>query len=178
MQTTDRADLLLHPIRLRIGMTMAGEELTTSQLAERMPDIPQATLYRQVATLLNGGILEVVAETPNRGAIEKTYRLVEEAASLGPEDAAKMTAEDHVAGLTTFVGALVEATARYLKTEDADPSVDVFGYRQIPVWLSGTEAEELISKLGDVIEPYLGNDAEGRDRILWNTILIPDVAAR
>ena len=158
-------------------MTMAGEELTTSQLAQRMPDIPQATLYRHVATLLKGGILEVVAETQNRGAVEKTYRVVEEAASLGPEEAAQMSAEDHVAGLTTFVGALVEATARYLKSEGADPASDPFGYRQIPLWLNENEVDDLISRLGEVIEPLLNNDPEGRSRILINTILIPDVAA-
>lgn len=173
----ERADLLLHPIRLRIVMAMAGDELTTAELAQRLTDVPQATLYRQVAVLHDAGILEVVAETQNRGGVERTYRLVENAASLGPEDATQMTAEEHMAGLTTFVGAVVEATARYLHSEGARPGADVFGYRQIPLWLSDQEAREMIESLGRVIQPFLDNQPEGRSRVLLNTILIPDGSA-
>ena len=45
------ADLLLHPIRLRIIQTFLGDrQLTTSQLRLEIADVAPATLYRQVAT--------------------------------------------------------------------------------------------------------------------------------
>lgn len=171
---TERADVLLHPIRLRIVMTIGGAEMTTADLARMLTDVPQATLYRHIATLHEAGILEIVSETQHRGGVEKTYRLVESAASLGPEDAAKMTSEEHLAGLTTFVGAVVEATARYLHSEDAKPGTDVFGYRQVPVWLTDREAVAMVEALGRALAPFLENEPDGRRRILFNTILVPE----
>lgn len=155
-------------------MTMGGEEMTTADLARRLTDVPQATLYRHVAKLHEAGILEVVSETQNRGGVEKTYRLVESAASLGPEDAARMTHEEHLAGVTTFMGAVVESTARYLHSEDAKPGIDVFGYRQVPIWLNDEEAAAMVEALGKALGPFLENEPEGRRRILFNTILVPD----
>ena len=45
------ADILLHPVRLRIVLSFGSEQLTTAQLAQRLPGVSHATLYRQVATL-------------------------------------------------------------------------------------------------------------------------------
>ena len=51
-------ELVLHPVRLRIVQAFLGTpSLTTAQLRERLPDVPAATLYRQVATLVEGGLL-------------------------------------------------------------------------------------------------------------------------
>ena len=50
------ADLLLHPHRLRIVQAFLGRDrLTTADLRALLPDIPTATLYRQITTLLDGG---------------------------------------------------------------------------------------------------------------------------
>ena len=70
---TRRSDILLHPVRLRIVLTVAGDEATTADIAERLPDVPQATLYRHIAKLADSGILDIVGERRARGAVEKTY---------------------------------------------------------------------------------------------------------
>ena len=54
-----KADLVLHPIRIRILMALAGEHRTSQQLADNLRDIPQATLYRHIARLAKAGIIEV-----------------------------------------------------------------------------------------------------------------------
>ena len=78
------AELLLHPVRLRIVQAFLGEgELTTADLRARLTDVSPATLYRQVATLAAGGVLEVAAERRVRGAVERTYRLRPERAAVG-----------------------------------------------------------------------------------------------
>ena len=89
-----KSDLLLHPVRMRIVQALLGDrELTTAQLQGELPDVPAATLYRQVAALLNGGALEVTNERRVRGTYERTYRLRPENTHIGPEDAAAMTPE-------------------------------------------------------------------------------------
>ena len=45
----DQADLLAHPVRLRIILALSqNEEMTAQQLGEALTDIPQATLYRHL----------------------------------------------------------------------------------------------------------------------------------
>ena len=77
------ADLLLHPIRLRIIQAFLGDRaLTTTELRAELPDVAPATLYRQVARLVDAGVLGVVAERRVRGATERTYVLRASSASV------------------------------------------------------------------------------------------------
>jgi DNA-binding transcriptional ArsR family regulator len=70
------ADLVLHPVRLRILQAfLGGRHLTTGDLARELPDVAQAGLYRHVSRLAKGGVLEVVGERQARGAVERTYAL-------------------------------------------------------------------------------------------------------
>ena len=70
------ADLLLHPVRLRIVEAFLGDRaLTTTQLRAELPDVPAGSLYRHVAKLVDAGVLSVVGERRVRGAVERTYVL-------------------------------------------------------------------------------------------------------
>lgn len=172
-----RSDILLHPVRLRIVLALAGDEMTTAAIGARLPDVPQATLYRHVAALADAGLIEVVGEEQRRGTTERTYRLVDDEVSLGPEDAAAMSPEQHMAGFVTFTGALIDAFGRYIEENHSDPATDIVGYRQVPLWLSQEEAAELAERILEALAPYAENRAsDDRTRILLNTILIPDVS--
>jgi Fe2+ or Zn2+ uptake regulation protein len=81
MGAAQRRDLLLvqpvklrlHPVRLRILEAFLGDrKLTTADLRAELPDISAASLYRHIAFLVEGGVLEVVAERRVRGAVEQT----------------------------------------------------------------------------------------------------------
>lgn len=173
-----RSDILLHPVRLRIVLAMSGDELTTAELARRLPDVAPATLYRQVATLSESGVLEVVRERQVRGGVERTYRLVTGAASVDADDAASMTKEEHHAAFVMFVGALVEAFGRYLDHPQSSPAEDGVGYRQVALWLSEEELETLAAEYGELVERFAHNaPTEERHRRTLTTILIPDVTA-
>ena len=63
----DKADLILHPARLRIMGELGGRQMTSRQLAIALPDMAQASLYRHIKALLDGGILEVVSEQAVNG---------------------------------------------------------------------------------------------------------------
>ena len=169
------AEILLHPVRLRIVLAFGSEELTTAQLAERLPDIAQATLYRQVATLSDAGMLEVVAERRIRGGTERTYALAEGAARLGPADAAEMTPDELLRGFLVFAGTLVDSVGRYLEHPSADLERDPLSFRQAALWVDDEERSELIDRLRAALAPYLENQpSTARERLLVNTILVPD----
>lgn len=171
------ADLLLHPVRLRVVQAFLGNRtLTTADLREELPDVPAATLYRHVALLADAGVLIIVGERKVRGAAERSFRLVQEAASLTAEDVADMTAEDHRRAFTTFVAGLLADFDRYLerRADDIDLGRDGVGYRQVGLWLTDEEFAGLAADLRAVLTARLDNRPEGaRRRRLVSTVHLP-----
>ena len=64
-----RADLIMHPVRMRLLATLAHRQLTPRQLSQLLPDIPQATLYHHLGILTRAELLRVVSERQIRGAV-------------------------------------------------------------------------------------------------------------
>lgn len=169
------AEILLHPVRLRIVLAFGSERLTTTRLAERLPEIAHATLYRHVGVLADAGVLEVVAERRVRGGVERTYALVSEAVKLVPDDAASLSKEELQRGFGVFVGALMESFGRYLDHPSADPAHDPLSFRQAALWLDDDERADLIERIRSALAPYVANEpSSGRERLLLNTIIVPD----
>ena len=171
------ADLLLHPVRLRIVQALLGHRaLTTGELAAELPDVSTATLYRQVAVLAGAGVLEVVGERRARGAVERTYRLVLEAVSVGAEEAAAMDVEQHRRAFATFVAALLADFDRYLDRSGGTPDLlrDGVGYRQAAMWLTDEEFGSLLDELRAAVASRMENGpAAGRRRRVLSTVLLP-----
>ena len=174
------ADLLLHPVRLRIMQAFLGERaLTTSELRAELSDIPAASLYRHVARLVGADVLQVVAERRVRGALERTYMLRLAAASIGPDEVASMSAEDHREAFMAFVAGLLGDADRYLQRADFDPLQDGVTYRLAGLWLDDAEYADLLRDLVRLLHPRLANAprAGRRRRILATVLLLGDDAA-
>lgn len=171
------ADLLLHPVRLRIVQAFLGDRtLTTTDLRGELPDVPVATLYRHVGLLADAGVLSVVGERKVRGAAERSYRLVLEAASVSPEDGAAMTAEDHRRAFTTFVATLLGDFDRYLDRAGDPPDLlrDGVGYRQAAVWVTDEEFDVMVGDLAAVLTARMANRPDGaRRRRMVSTVHLP-----
>lgn len=169
------ADLLLHPVRLRIVQAFLGDRaLTTSALSAELADIPAASLYRQVARLVDAGVLAVVAERRVRGAVERTYVLRLTAASIGPDQLAAMSADDHRQAFMAFVAGLLGDFERYLTRGDIDLIRDGVSYRIAGLWLDDAEFSDLLLELGRALQRRLANPPRlGRKRRILGTILLP-----
>ncbi|MBB6389719.1 helix-turn-helix domain-containing protein [Microbacterium thalassium] len=176
--TSSRSDLVLHPVRLRIVLECSSNDVTARELADRMPDVPQATLYRHISALADAGVLRVVSERRIRGGVERTFRVADGAAGLDSGDAAAMSADEHREGFAVFAGALISAFSRYLDLPDARPSEDPVGYRQVALWLSEDELRAMVAALSGALQPFLGNEpTPDRRRVLFSTVLMPDAGA-
>ncbi|PPK94245.1 helix-turn-helix protein [Kineococcus xinjiangensis] len=174
------AELLLHPLRLRIVQAFLGDRtLTTADLRAELPEAAAATLYRQVALLADAGVLEVCAQRRVRGTVERTYRLRTGAASLEAADLAGMSVEEHRQGFLAFTASLLADYDRYLAGADPDPGRDLVGYRQAALHLSDEELGDLAAELREVVLRRLAlAPAPGRRRRLLSTVLMPaDVPA-
>jgi DNA-binding transcriptional ArsR family regulator len=169
------ADLLLHPVRMRILQALFdADPLTTSQLRDRLPDISPATMYRHIAVLAEGGVLEVVEEKRVRGTVERSYRVRKEEASVDPAARAAMTREDHQRAFTTFATSLMSDFDRYLAQENADPHLDGVVYRQAAVWLTEEEFAEMVEEIEHAVVSRIGRAEDGRIRRVVSLVVVPD----
>jgi DNA-binding transcriptional ArsR family regulator len=173
------ADLLLHPVRLRIVQAFLGDRaLTTSDLSAELADVPPASLYRHVARLVDAGVLAVVAERRVRGALERTYVLRVTAASIGLDEVSAMSAEDHRQAFMAFVAGLLGDFDRYIARDDRDFLRDGVGYRMSALWLDDAEYQELLRELTRVLQPRAANPPRpGRTRRILGYVLLPGTDA-
>jgi DNA-binding transcriptional ArsR family regulator len=178
--TTSRADLILHPVRMRLIVTLARRQLTVRQLSELLPDVPQATLYHHLGLLTRAGLLRIVSEHPVRGTVEKVYANADDDATLSPADLANASREDHLRYFTVFVSALLADFARYLQQDgQIDLVADGVGYREVPFYLSDEEFAQAAAAVNQALLPFLNNwPAPNRRRRLFTSIVFPDVESR
>lgn len=171
----DVLELLTQPVRLRIVHAMrGGQAMTTAQLCERITDVSKATVYRHTEALAAGGVLEVVEERRVRGAVERSFRLRAEHASIDPKLAASMSVEDHRSTFAVAMAALIAEFGAYLDREDSDPGRDPVGYRQHAVWLDPDELDELNGHLRQALLKTLDNEpSPDRTQYLISPILFP-----
>lgn len=169
------ADLLLHPVRLRIVKAFLGDRaLTTTQLAAELGDVPIGSLYRHVSLLTNAGVLQVVAEVRVRGAVERTYTLRLAAAQMHPSEMAAMTPEEHAHAFMAFVAGLLADFDTYTGSESFDPIRDGASYRISAMWLTDTEYAAYLRDLLAISQPRLANaPAKGRRRRVLYHVLLP-----
>jgi hypothetical protein len=160
------ADLLLHPVRLRIVQAFLGDRaLTTGDLRAELPDIAPATLYRHVARLVDAGV---------RAAVERTYVLRTSAATISLDELEHMSAEDHRQTLMAFVAALLADFDRYIERDDIDLLRDGVSYRLAGLWLDDQEFRKLLLELTRVLQPRFANAPRpGRRRRILGTVLLP-----
>jgi len=175
-KSTPTLELLLHPVRMRILNAMSGgRTATTSELCARMPDQAQATVYRHVALLLQGGLLEVEEEQQVRGAVERRYRVLRDRSRIGPEIAAAMSREEHRLGFTAAMAALIGEFNTYLDRDGAQPFADSVSYRQATLWLDEKELADLVRTMQKELITLLKNKPRpGRRSYRTSLILFPE----
>jgi hypothetical protein len=171
----DSADLLLHPVRLRIVQAFLGDRaLTTSQLSTELSDVPAASLYRHVARLVGAGVLQVVAERRVRGAVERTYVLRLAAARVGVADIEAMSADDYRQMFMAYTAGLLGDFDRYLQRSDVDLLRDGVAFGIEGLWLDDAEFAGMMRDLYRVLEPLRANAPKaGRRRRLLASVLLP-----
>jgi hypothetical protein len=169
------ADLLLHPVRLRILQAFLGDRaLTTTQLADELDDVPAGSLYRHVALLTKAGVLQVVAERRVRAVVERTYTLRLLAARVGPAEAVAMTPEEHSRAFLVFVAGLLADFDRYLGSGPPNFVRDGVSYSMAAMWLTDAEYAEFLRDVQAIVQPRLANaPRKGRRRRMVSSVFLP-----
>jgi DNA-binding transcriptional ArsR family regulator len=171
-----KSDLILHPIRLRLMTELAGRQMTAQQLAEALPDVAQASLYRHIKRLLEGGVFEIVAEQLVNGAVERTLAVVAGQTQLSLAEAQAMTAVEHIRAFNIFAASLIESFSRY--ADGADPAyfmVDGVSYSRAVIYLTDEERAEFQQAIMNLMGQVMSNQPQpGRKRYTLASVVIPD----
>lgn len=169
------ADLLLHPVRLRIIQALLGRDaLTTRELGERLPEIAPATLYRHVAALVDAEVLTIVAERKVRGTIERTLRLRDERVSVDPDDPA-LDSDALRGGFLAYLASLAAAFDGYLGGSRSTLEADMVGFRQVAVHATDDEWRVALEGVRAALSPLLqrSEPPTGARRRLFATVTLP-----
>ncbi len=173
-----KADIILHPIRMRIITELMNQDMTPQEISKQLPDIAQATLYRHINTLTENNILEVVSETPIRGTVEKVYSLIAGAGRLTPKEIQNMSGEEHIHYFTTFAASLIGDFVRFVENSSQDDPDVIRGnmsYSKAFFYLSEDEAQELNQAVTQLVQKALSNKpAPNRKRYMMSLVSIPD----
>lgn len=167
------AEIVTHPVRLRIIQQLGGRQLTTAQLRAALPDVSQPTLYRQVAILVEAGILAIVEERRVRGAVERTLALGERMAHI---DHAGLQAMSDAQLRSAFLTFIADTGGRFDRFLDAgDPELRGFlGFGTGALYVDTADLEAIQAGMTELLAPYQADRGGGRRRVDLTTILIPE----
>ncbi|MDD3796253.1 MAG: helix-turn-helix domain-containing protein [Lachnospiraceae bacterium] len=143
--------IIMNPIRLRIvQFLMLHEKGTTGEMQQELTDIPSASLYRHVKTLLDTGCIEVAEERKVRGTVEKTYRL--SAKPCGD-------LEEPEIGMIFQTGllSLMSTFQAYFSKKDVDPQKDMLSLSTSTLLLTDEEMMQLFQKIGEAYNEVIQN---------------------
>ncbi|MCX6380618.1 MAG: helix-turn-helix domain-containing protein [Armatimonadetes bacterium] len=170
-------ETILHPVRLQILWVVSGREVTPQEIAQALPSVAQASLYRHLARLVEVGVLKVVRENRVRGAVEKVYAVVEENARISREEFMKATKEDHYRYFQAFLSSLLPSYQAYLQNEQTEKIGQTVSYSATYLYLTNEDKESLSAKFRDAVTAMdVYTPGEGKRRFMLSTILFPETA--
>lgn len=168
-------DVIMHPVRMRIIQKLINHQLTAQQLMELLPDIPQASLYRNIKKLVDAEVIHIVEETPIRGTVEKLYSIHNPAtATLDPEEVKNLSKDEQMSIFIKYLVNLMGEFERYLTEGNVDYIADGVSFRQATLYLSDEEFRGFLDELRAVYAKALEKkSAKGRRSRTFANIIIP-----
>lgn len=169
-------EMLLNPVRMGIIQNLiGGRRLSTQQISELLPDVPQATLYRHLKILLKAGYISVVEENPVRGTVEKIYSMNVESMKAVNKEAVTLTAQEHKRYFFTYMTGLMDELERYFEKDNIDVIKDGLSYSQGRYYMTDEEfsvfTQDLQNTFGKVIANMPSADRKART---IGFVMIPD----
>lgn len=142
-------DIIMNPTRMRIiQYLMINESGTAAQMKSELTDVPPASLYRHISTLLNAGCIEICETTQIRGTVEKTYRLVKELKGIDT---------DIPSTFRNVLFTLMSTFDRYFSQPENDPVQDMLSISTSVLMMNDEEFMEFLKKLSSVLGDSIHN---------------------
>ncbi len=150
-------DVMLNPVRMRIIQTLAvGQNMTATEICEKISDIPRTTLYRHIKILLDNDILSVVSEQKIRGSLERTLAL-----NTG-EIVKQNTLENAAQNVFAFLMKKYVMFLNYFNDKNPDPGKDKIFLNNTILMTTDDEFDHFLSELSGLLVKYNFEFSKGR----------------
>lgn len=150
-------EVMLNPVRMRIIQELATRQnITASELCEKISDVPRTTIYRHINILLDNNILSVVSEKKIRGSLERTLAL-----NTG-EILKNNTIENASQSAWSFLMNRYARFHNYFSGENPDPGKDKIFLNTTVLMMNDSEFDQFLSELRDLLIKYNFEVADGR----------------
>ncbi|GAA0359324.1 helix-turn-helix domain-containing protein [Bacillus horti] len=171
-----KADMLLHPIRMRIIQALLLENaLTVAQLVIKLGNVPQATIYRHINLLLEAQMIEVTDTKRVQGTVERYFSVAKENLSIPEAEMRAASQEDTLRYLTAFHTSLLQQAEDYIMHTPAENyEKDGFGFWQIPLHLTEDQYQQFSVRFKELLQDFEGHEAgPGTKSRLFSGMFIP-----
>ncbi|MBQ0028274.1 MAG: hypothetical protein KBS96_06695 [Lachnospiraceae bacterium] len=140
--------ILFNQVRHRILQFILHEGNATSrEIGNKLSDIPQASLYRQMKTLSDNGFIVVSGQKRIRGTLECTY-------SLAPELVRGDGGSESELGIQFMLLSLAQEFDDYEGQKKDDELLD---FVSAPVYMSDEEYKEYMREINELTKKYTQN---------------------
>ncbi len=157
--------LLLNQVRHRILQYINHHgSVTVREIGMALPDIPQATMYRQVKLLSESGLIRVCGERQVRGTLEHTYALADELAGTENGKITDTEAQFKLLGLA-------QDFADYYTGDKADPTRDMLSITSVPLMMTDDEFVRYMKDVEKLTKKYEHNTPSEERRIRRVTLI-------
>lgn len=168
---------ILNPVRMRIIQALAkNKNMTVQQIAQELPDVPQATLYRHLSKLVEVKAIKVVKENKIRGVLEKVYALETNPYTVVTKALENADKEEYLNLFYNFLMILLGDFEKYISLENADLQKDGVAFRSAALYLSDDEFVDFMKDLGKAFDKVRDNKPSSERRLRKiSTIIVPSV---
>lgn len=151
-------EVMVHPVSSKLFMEVyIRKEATAADLASALPDIPQATLYRQLGKMVEKGVLKIVDQRKKRALYEKVYAV---SMDFNPDldELLKQNRGDvYTALFFQFMMVFYGEFQAYAKRPGIDIANDGSGFSMGPIIATNEELNQTMMEIGALIERLRNN---------------------
>ncbi|AGA69171.1 hypothetical protein Desdi_1682 [Desulfitobacterium dichloroeliminans LMG P-21439] len=171
---------LLNPVRMKIfQLFLRHDTETVKRIAEELPDVPPASLYRHINKLVEADIIEICAEYKIRGTVERVYRLKSNP-FYNDERVKDANTEELFGDFYSFNMVLLSDFENYLngsagtKYKEHNFEKDRVSFRDYSVYLSDEECDQLVHIVKNTLSSFENNKGDGERRLRkFSFVMIP-----
>lgn len=152
---TETISTILNPIRMQIlKAVMFHKQATPKMIAEQLPGVPIASLYRHLNKMIEENVLEIVSEQKVRGAMEKTVKVRENPLQTMTLRAEELKKADVLELFYSFsVAQMMDMTA-YVGEDEVAIEKNHLSFRSYILNLSDEEVLSFIREVQAIINKY------------------------
>lgn len=149
--------ILLNQVRHRIlQFILRKGNATAREIGAELSDVPQASLYRQIKTLSDGGFIEVSGQKRIRGTLECTYTLSK----------ALLKEDENGRSELNIQFMLLSIAQDFDDYQSKDKDRELLDFISAPVYMSDAEYREYVEEINRITRKYIdkGLDSGRRGR--------------